>query len=426
MTPSRPIYLAIALIFLTGIAFAQTTVYNNFGPDHNGWDYNYGLGWTVAGVTVASQYGVEQAMGFQSTASGTVSDIWVAFFYVPLDPGFDQVTIMLARNPLGLPPDSADVMESWTITDFESWTQWNPPIHLTGTGASSLEEGGSYWLWATGDSTTWTGWCMNIDPSLTCPHTLRREGENWLGISQETASAFRVDVIEATPITVTLTPLMTPIQIPANGGIFDYNILVENSGIIPVTVDFWAMATLPNGSEYGPLLLVQNFNLAAGQIVDRDRSQSVPGNAPTGMYSYDAYIGTYPDQIIDEDHFDWEKLPVNDSGLEVQEWFCSGDGFDDGQWDVLKGIPDGFTTLEAYPNPFNPSTVLSYKLQVASHVNLSVYDVTGSTVATLIDGFHDIGIHEVTFDGNDLPSGIYFARLTAGEFVQTQKLVLMK
>jgi len=188
---------ALFTALLVSTAGAQITVYNNFGPDHDGWDYDWGLGWTVAGEDVAAQYGVEQAFTFVSTASGPVSDIWVAMWYVPLDAGYDEVTLRLARNPDNLPPTEDDVMEEWTITDFESWSGWSPPHHLEGSGASLLEEGESYWLWAIGGPTTWTGWCLNLDPGLTLPHTLRREGEDWLPIYDETASAFRVALAAA-------------------------------------------------------------------------------------------------------------------------------------------------------------------------------------------------------------------------------------
>jgi hypothetical protein len=129
-----------------------------------------------------------------------VSDIWVAMWYVTLDAGPDVVTLRLCRNPDGLPPTPADVMEQWTLIGFGSWSQWNPPIHAEGDGSSYLEAGSSYWLWASaGDPRTWAGWCMNTDPGLTCPHTLRREGEGWLPIASETASAFRVDVTPDCP-----------------------------------------------------------------------------------------------------------------------------------------------------------------------------------------------------------------------------------
>jgi len=195
MSPSRLSGLMVVFLMLFPVAAnAQITVYDNFGAGHEGWDYDWGLGWTVAGEDVPAQFGVEQAMGFTSSSSGVVTDIWVAMWYVPSDPQEDEVTVRLARNPDGLPPTPQDVMEEWIITDFESWNQWNPPQHLAGSGTSALEAGESYWLWATGGETTWCGWCMNEDPTLTCPHTIRREGEDWLSISAETASAFRVDV----------------------------------------------------------------------------------------------------------------------------------------------------------------------------------------------------------------------------------------
>ena len=190
----RLIFVVFVVLSCIVSAPAQTTVYNNFGPDHEGWDYNYGLGWTVAGENVSSQYGVEQAMGFQSTETGIVTDIWVAFFYVPSSTAPDTVTVRLAQNPDGLPPEPGDVMEEWVLTDFDDWYQWDPPHHLQGNGSSILRSGENYWLWAVAAEETWTGWCMNIDPYLTCPHTIRREGEDWLPISNETASAFRVDV----------------------------------------------------------------------------------------------------------------------------------------------------------------------------------------------------------------------------------------
>ncbi len=182
--------VALAMSLPTSAA----TIYDNFGPDHDGFDYNWGLGWTIAGGDVPAQFGVEQAMGFTADTTGLLSDIWVAMWYVPLDSQPDEVTVYLVRNPSGQPPMPGDVLEQWTITEFGSWSQWNPPQHLVGSGSTVIEAGESYWLWAVGGATTWCGWCMNIDPGFTAPHTIRREGEDWLPVSDETASAFRVDV----------------------------------------------------------------------------------------------------------------------------------------------------------------------------------------------------------------------------------------
>ena len=199
---SKTIYTLLAIFFIMSVANAQVTAYNNFGQGNEGWDYNWGLGWTIAGTNVGSQYYVEQAMAFESTVDGYVSDVWVAISYVPLSSPADTVIIRLAENPNGLPPDSAYIMEEWMLTEFDSWSQWNTPIHLEGNGNSYLEEGKSYWLWAYAVETTWTMWCMNEDPSFTCPHTIRHENEPWFPISNETASAFRVDVGDGTGISL--------------------------------------------------------------------------------------------------------------------------------------------------------------------------------------------------------------------------------
>lgn len=183
------------LLLFASITFGQQfTVYDNFGPGQEGWDYNYGLGWTIAGEDVPAQYGVEQANEFASIYDGVVTDIWVAISRVPPSTPADTVTIRLTENPSGQPPTEADIMEEWTLTGFGTWSQWNTPFHLEGNGTSQLLEGHSYWLWAIAEETTWCMWCMNEDPSLTIPHTIRREDEDWLPIGQETAAAFWVDV----------------------------------------------------------------------------------------------------------------------------------------------------------------------------------------------------------------------------------------
>ena len=79
-----------------------------------------------------------------------------------------------------------------------------------------------------------------------------------------------------------------------------------------------------------------------------------------------------------------------------------------------------------YPNPFSQKTYLRCTLPKASRVNLTVYDITGRLVTTLIDDWRNVGTHEITFDGSKLASGIYFYRLKAGEFTETKKMILVR
>ncbi len=227
-------------------------------------------------------------------------------------------------------------------------------------------------------------------------------------------------------VTVTLTPYNPPIQIPANGGSFDFNIAVENTATYPATFDIWTMVTLPNSNEYGPIINVQDFAAPGNWSADRDRYQFVPGNAPEGLYTYDAYIGEYPDNVWAEDHFDFEKLGVFEGAGFVNGWNCWGESFSLNSNNTPVEAPENYALFGAYPNPFNPETTISYQLSAPSFTTLNVFDVHGRLVAELVNGWRDAGLHEIAFDASDLVSGLYIYRLTAGDFSASGKMVLMK
>jgi hypothetical protein len=88
-------------------------------------------------------------------------------------------------------------------------------------------------------------------------------------------------------------------------------------------------------------------------------------------------------------------------------------------------LPTSFV-LSTYPNPFNPATTLSFTLPKAGRTRVTVYDLQGREVKVLADGMMRAGEQKMTFDGSELPSGIYFAQVEAGEMVMTQKMMLLK
>ena len=94
-------------------------------------------------------------------------------------------------------------------------------------------------------------------------------------------------------------------------------------------------------------------------------------------------------------------------------------------------VPAEHALLQNTPNPFNPETTIEYALPAEAHVRLVVHNTMGQTVRTLADGFQPIGYHQVVWDGRDsqgrsVSGGIYFYRLTAGAFIQTKRMILLK
>ena len=89
-------------------------------------------------------------------------------------------------------------------------------------------------------------------------------------------------------------------------------------------------------------------------------------------------------------------------------------------------LPATVVLHQNYPNPFNPSTTIRYGLPIRSRLTLTLYNTLGQQVATLVEGEMDAGFHEAVFDAAGLASGVYICKLTAGGFVETRKLVLVR
>jgi hypothetical protein len=126
---------------------------------------------------------------------------------------------------------------------------------------------------------------------------------------------------------------------------------------------------------------------------------------------------------------DWkENLCDNGSGyiyvdlcLQQCEWNNDSD-----KKNGKTGIPSYFNLSQNYPNPFNPTTQIKYQIANDGFVNLKVYNELGEEVSTLIDKFQQAGFYSVEFNGENLPSGMYYYRIKTSEFNQTKKMVLIK
>ncbi len=161
-----------------------------------------------------------------------------------------------------------------------------------------------------------------------------------------------------------------------------------------------------------------NQQVSAYGITDQNGNYTIAGLTP-GSYS------------ISTDKYGYTSTQTSTVSLDYNSNFTSSASFTMTPTDVTSinsnsGTIQNYKLYQNYPNPFNPTTVIKYSVPMASRVTLKVYNILGSEVATLVNGEKAVGNYNVTFNGSNLASGIYFYQLKAGGFVQTKKLVLMK
>jgi hypothetical protein len=92
----------------------------------------------------------------------------------------------------------------------------------------------------------------------------------------------------------------------------------------------------------------------------------------------------------------------------------------------FEGEVSTYSLSNNYPNPFNPSTKISYTIPQRSNVSLKVFNLLGSEVASLVNEEKSAGVYQIEFNAANLSSGIYFYKLQADTFVETKKMILLK
>ena len=91
-----------------------------------------------------------------------------------------------------------------------------------------------------------------------------------------------------------------------------------------------------------------------------------------------------------------------------------------------KTLPNSYSLLKVFPNPFNPQITILYNTELNQHNLLQVYNINGKVIKTLVNETQTTGDYQIGWDANDYPSGIYFIKFTSNFFTKTQKIMLIK
>ena len=226
-------------------------------------------------------------------------------------------------------------------------------------------------------------------------------------------------------VTIDLTPINPPIRIPANGGFFRYGISVINNTPAPLTLDGWTLVMLPNGGEY-VFDVILNARMPGSASFSCGKIQWVPRFAPPGNYQFAARLGDYPDIVWSQDLFPFEKSAFDFNGSDIAEWMTIDENQGNQLFNPENESSSGGAVTGIAPNPFNRNSLISFTLEQGGYIELSVFDVKGREAANLASGEYPAGNYEFSFNGEGLPTGLYFIRLTAGKSAMTKKCLLLK
>lgn len=224
---------------------------------------------------------------------------------------------------------------------------------------------------------------------------------------------------ERAGLSVEIVPDDPPVTVP-QGGSFGFTATLTNETGQPKVTEAWTVAIDSEGRTYGPLKTSEGLGVAPYQNRSAHFNQAVPNLAPLGFYNYIAYCGDYPSTVIDSSYFQVEVITGPAGG--ATGWVLTG-SFLEGD---LADVPFDFAVVGNYPNPFNTSTLISYELPITSHVTLEIYNLFGQKVSTLVDGQQEAGCKSVTWDASEVSSGLYFYKLSAGDFTETRRMMLIK
>jgi hypothetical protein len=357
---------------------------------------NYGTSWTKAGLS--DNYVTALAVNGNDIYAGTAErDVFLSTDYgtswiqvnngLPIWP-FNQVnSLAVTRTNIFAATNggvylSTNKGTNWTLSGLNEYT--NSLVMMDSTIFAGANTGGVYL--STNNGINWTQCGLNILNVL----SLAISGTN---IYAGTNKGIFLSTNKGSIWTqIGIPDVITPVELTS----FTAN---SNNGIANLS---WNTATETNNRGFEIQRKSSQYNFITVAFVNGKGTSTRPNDyswsekIPPGIYSYRL-------KQVDYNGKSEYSKPVE-----------------------VSVTPENITLAQNYPNPFNPSTVISYSVPLASNVKLIAYNTLGQTVKVLENGFKNAGNYSVNYDAADLPSGIYFYKLEAGQFSQVKKMMLLK
>ncbi len=304
-----------------------------------------------------------------------------------------------------LPPQSVELIAGWNmisglscniaISDIGDPGSIIIPGTLYGYGpgyysADSIKQGNGYWV-----KTSSAGY---ID--LSCTTELSKSRSNLAGNISDLSSFSRIEISDNSGSEQTLY----------FDGILEDEINLESFSLPPLPPEGSFDARLPGGYRVAEtdevIVQIQSSNYPLSIKVER------LANKGASEYQITELIGS--EEVGEHSIFDGEKILISDPEIKFLKI------------SKQQMIPIRFELSQNYPNPFNPITTIKFAVAKESDVNLSIYNVLGELVSTLVNGQMKTGYYEYEFNASQYSSGVYLYRIKAGDFVETKKMILMK
>jgi hypothetical protein len=215
------------------------------------------------------------------------------------------------------------------------------------------------------------------------------------------------------PITIDIYEITSTDTIPSHGNRLSYKFTLRNKGLTTTAENITTK-----------LIGIDTCASASAGFKDPAYGDLAPGEESTGDYHHiitfsksceDSILIPFKLEIYSNDYAFWS---------DTISIFVHQDPLGLAKND--ENIPSEFALKQNYPNPFNPSTVINYELPTTNFVELSIYNLLGQKVATLVSQEQRTGYHKVKWDASGFASGVYYYQLKAGEFQDVKKMILIR